>query len=129
MMNPELESMARRERAHMDRVGEQVYSEALNMETKVLSMETSRGTESGTAYCAKSFQAYYACMNNNKKNNSEGNYDRPKEGASLCPTETLKAQACGCVASLSARVACEQPSDQARDQLPNLKAFQQQLDE
>jgi hypothetical protein len=68
-------------------------------------------------------------MNNNKKNNSNGNYDYPKEGASSCPTETVKAQACGCVASLSARIACEQPLDQARDQLPNLQAFQQQLDE
>jgi hypothetical protein len=115
MMNPELESMARRERAHMDRVGAQVYSEALDMETKVLSMETSKGTDSGTAYCAKSFQAYYACMSNNNNDSNS------------CPTETLKAQACGCVASLSARIACEQPLDQARDQLPNLQAFQQQL--
>jgi hypothetical protein len=48
--------------------------------------------------------------NNDNKNGLEG----------ACPTKTLEARACWCVASLLARIACEQLLDQARKQLqPN----------
>jgi hypothetical protein len=45
----------------------------------------------------------------------------------VCAKETLEARACGAVASLSARIACEQPLDEARSQLPNTKAFEVEL--
>jgi hypothetical protein len=51
-----------------------VETKVLSME--VLSMETLRvGTESGTGYCAKSFQAYYACINNKGSRNAFGSSD------------------------------------------------------
>jgi hypothetical protein len=88
-------------------------------------METSRGTDSGTAYCATVFQTYYACINNNHNNNANNNNVELERRS--CQTETLEARACGCVASLSARIACDQSLDQARQQLPNIQAFEKHL--